>query len=96
MVKTWRRYNWDGILIDEAHRFSSPTGEMSKCLGRLNSKSTIMLTGTPVQSNVSQLVRLLQICDLRLFEDLFLEKCDIFEDLQLQDLWQQVFSRISK
>lgn len=89
-MKTWRKFEFDAVIIDEAHRVSSSKGELSKCVERLNRKSTIMLTGTPTQSDVPQLVRLFNICDKRVFRDMHLEKEDIFEDPERRNLFQQV------
>ena len=69
---------------------SSEKGELSRCVERLRRKSTIMLTGTPTQSEVGQLVRLFTICDKSTFRDMYLEKEDIFDDPARRDLFQRV------
>ena len=90
MLQTWRKFDFEAVIIDEAHRVSSEKGELSKCVERLRRKSTIMLTGTPIQSEVNQLVRLFKICDKRIFRDMFLQKEDIFQESALTNAFQKV------
>ena len=90
LVQTWRKFDWDAVIIDEAHRISSEKGEVSKCVERLPRKATIMLTGTPTQTEVNQMVRLFKICDKRIFREMFLEKDDIFDRAAIRIQFQKV------
>ena len=57
----------DVLICDEAHRLKSGEGKTMDALNALQGKRKILLTGTPVQNNLSEFAALLEFCSPGLF-----------------------------
>ena len=73
----WTAVEWDAIVVDEAHRLKSHSSKLATNLRdhRFVFHHTLLLTGTPIQNNMTELWALLNIIDPNKFDDLnsFLE-----------------------
>jgi len=57
---TLNKYNWQYIIIDEGHRMKNNKSKFAQTLGtEYNSLNRILLTGTPLQNNLTELWSLL-------------------------------------
>lgn len=54
-----RRYYFNYIIADEAHKIKSTTTLVSQALRGLSSFGKVLLTGTPMQNNLTELWALL-------------------------------------
>jgi ATP-dependent DNA helicase len=70
------RYDWKYIIVDEGHRLKNMNCRLIKQLKKFKSANRMLLTGTPLQNNLSELWSLLN----------FLLP-DIFSDLELFQAW---------
>ena len=66
------------IIIDEAHRLKNKNAKIIKMLRRLVCNRIFLLTGTPIQNNITELWSLLNFIEPNQFDDLnkFKEKFD--------------------
>ena len=68
---------WDAVVVDEAHRLKSHSSKLAMNLrdGRFVFHHTLLLTGTPIQNNMTELWALLNVIDPEKFGNLgaFLE-----------------------
>lgn len=46
---------WDVIVLDESHRAKNPRTKLYAALQRLQARSRLLVTGTPVQNNLLEL-----------------------------------------
>ena len=70
------RFTWAYLVVDEGHRLKNKDCRLMKELKRLNANQRVLLTGTPLQNNLSELWSLLN----------FLMP-DAFDDLQFFQAW---------
>lgn len=49
------KFNWEYIIIDEAHKIKNEDSQTSKRVRQLRSKYRLLLTGTPLQNNLHEL-----------------------------------------
>jgi ATP-dependent helicase STH1/SNF2 len=57
---TLNKFNWQYIIIDEGHRMKNNKSKFAQTLGtEYNSQNRILLTGTPLQNNLTELWSLL-------------------------------------
>jgi superfamily II DNA/RNA helicase len=56
---TFRKFNWQYLVIDEAHRIKNEQTKLSEILRTYKSKNRLLLTGTPLQNNLHELWSLL-------------------------------------
>lgn len=75
---TLRKFDWQYIIVDEAHRLKNEDSLLSQIIRGFHSKSRLLLTGTPLQNNLHELWALLN----------FLLP-DIFSDSDTFDEWFQ-------
>ena len=63
---------WDAIVVDEAHRLKSHSSKLATNLRdrRFTFNHTLLLTGTPIQNNMTELWALLNVIDPESFDDL--------------------------
>jgi len=66
---------WELLVVDEAHRLKSHSSKLAQNLrdDRFVFKHTVLLTGTPIQNNMSELWALMNVIDPDTFDD-----CDEF------------------
>ncbi|XP_034008889.1 DNA excision repair protein ERCC-6-like [Trematomus bernacchii] len=50
-----KEFTWDYMILDEAHKIKSSTTKTAKSAYAIPSKNRVLLTGTPVQNNLSEL-----------------------------------------
>ena len=75
---TLKRFAWEYILIDEAHRIKNEQSALSQVIRLFYSKNRLLITGTPLQNNLHELWALLN----------FLLP-DVFGDSEVFDEWFQ-------
>ncbi|CAK9005803.1 unnamed protein product [Durusdinium trenchii] len=46
---------WDVIIVDEGHQIKNPSCQFGRALRRINARSRILLTGTPLQNKLGDL-----------------------------------------
>ncbi|KAK3268947.1 hypothetical protein CYMTET_22579, partial [Cymbomonas tetramitiformis] len=63
-TKLLRRYEWGSLVVDEGHRLKAGVeSKLSQALSSLKSDFRLLLTGTPLQNNLSELINLLRFLD---------------------------------
>lgn len=78
----FRKFSWEYIIIDEAHRIKNEESLLSQIIRVFHSKNRLLITGTPLQNNLHELWALLNFI-----------LPDIFGDSDTFDEW---FSNDSK
>ncbi|KAK3890780.1 hypothetical protein Pcinc_005278 [Petrolisthes cinctipes] len=73
-TKLLNRFEWRYICVDEAHRLKNYKCRLTKSLNTYPSTNRLLLTGTPLQNNLSELWALLNF----LMPDIF-DSLDVFE-----------------
>ena len=53
---------WDYVILDEGHIIKNPSTKMSQAMHRLPSKSRLILSGTPIQNNLTEFFALISWC----------------------------------
>ncbi|KAL6859638.1 SNF2 family N-terminal domain-containing protein [Trichoderma novae-zelandiae] len=71
-----RKFAWEYIIIDEAHRIKNEESSLSQVIRLFNSRNRLLITGTPLQNNLHELWALLN----------FLLP-DVFGDADAFDQW---------
>jgi ATP-dependent DNA helicase len=61
---------WKYIVVDEGHRIKNLDCKLVRELKRYNSANRLLLTGTPLQNNLSELWALLNFLMPEIFNDL--------------------------
>ncbi|KAK6201412.1 chromatin remodelling complex ATPase chain ISW1 [Scheffersomyces amazonensis] len=56
---TFKKFNWEYIIIDEAHRIKNEESLLSQIIRMFHSKNRLLITGTPLQNNLQELWALL-------------------------------------
>ncbi|EXJ56639.1 hypothetical protein A1O7_06983 [Cladophialophora yegresii CBS 114405] len=72
-----RTYGFDCTIYDEGHVLKNASSQVSKQLTRIQSNFRLLLTGTPLQNNLKELISLLGF----LMPGLFKEKADDLETI---------------
>ena len=54
-----RKFAWEYIIIDEAHRIKNEESLLSQVIREFNSRNRLLITGTPLQNNMHELWALL-------------------------------------
>lgn len=102
-ISTFRKVQrYDTLIVDEAQRLKAgATGHLFKALQSLNIGSKFLLTGTPLNNSVAEILNLMYFLDEEEFDDLK-QRQQYFEDLtagkvqELQDLLKPYFLRRRK
>ena len=68
--KHLKKHNWKFIIIDEGHRIKNLNCKLIGELKKYNSANRLLLTGTPLQNNLSELWSLLNFLLPDIFDDL--------------------------
>jgi SWI/SNF-related matrix-associated actin-dependent regulator of chromatin subfamily A member 5 len=63
-----KKFNWEYIIIDEAHKIKNEDSQTSKRIRQFNSKYRLLLTGTPLQNNLHELWSLLNFLLPEIFQ----------------------------
>ena len=63
------KFNYEYLIIDEAHRLKNDKAKFSKVVRQFNSKHRLLLTGTPLQNNLHELWSLLNFLMPNIFDD---------------------------
>mmetsp|Transcript_19863 Transcript_19863/g.50089 ORF Transcript_19863/g.50089 Transcript_19863/m.50089 type:complete len:1559 (-) Transcript_19863:878-5554(-) len=66
MIRLFRpdsTYDWDVVLVDEAHRCKEAGGTLSRNLRKVKSVAKFLITGTPLQNEVRDLWNLHDTCN---------------------------------
>ncbi|KAJ9201463.1 hypothetical protein DTO166G4_5660 [Paecilomyces variotii] len=71
-----KKFAWEYIIIDEAHRIKNEESSLSQIIRVFNSRNRLLITGTPLQNNLHELWALLN----------FLLP-DVFGDSEAFDQW---------
>jgi len=71
-----RKFAWEYIIIDEAHRIKNEESSLAQVIRMFNSRNRLLITGTPLQNNLHELWALLN----------FLLP-DVFGDSEAFDSW---------
>lgn len=71
-----KKFAWEYIIIDEAHRIKNEESSLSQVIRLFNSRNRLLITGTPLQNNLHELWALLN----------FLLP-DVFGDAEAFDQW---------
>lgn len=53
----------DLLICDEAHKLKNAESEMAKCLNRLPAKKRILLSGTPMQNELTEFFNMVNFCN---------------------------------
>ena len=64
------KFNWKYIVVDEAHRLKNFNCRLTRELKTYSSENRLLLTGTPLQNNLSELWSLLNFLLPSIFDDL--------------------------
>ena len=82
MISQLRRFFFEGVILDEAHKIKNEQTVLAKKLREINTSFRLLLTGTPLQNNLHELWALLNF----LFPELFssAQQFDEFFDFQNQ------------
>lgn len=57
------RIPWAALVVDEGQRLKNDKSQTYSSLSRMNIPFEVLLTGTPLQNNIRELLNLLQFCD---------------------------------
>ena len=84
---------WSSIVIDEAHKLKSSEGKARTSVLAIPCRHRLLLTGTPIQNNVTELWNLLHLCSPSVWNDQeqFLAE---FGTLKSADLTQRLQNKI--
>lgn len=86
-----KKFAWEYIIIDEAHRIKNEESSLSQIIRLFNSRNRLLITGTPLQNNLHELWALLNFLlpdvfgDSGAFDDWF-SKQDEDSDTVVQQL----------
>lgn len=52
MISQLRRFFFEGVILDEAHKIKNEQTVLAKRLREINTNFRLLLTGTPLQNNL--------------------------------------------
>ncbi|KAF9172315.1 hypothetical protein BGX21_003396 [Mortierella sp. AD011] len=86
-----KKFAWQYIVIDEAHRIKNENSQLSQIIRAFNSKNRLLITGTPLQNNLHELWALLNFLLPDVFSssedfDAWFEKQGGDQDMVVQQL----------
>ena len=77
----FKKFAWEYIIIDEAHRIKNEESMLSQIVRLFNSRNRLLITGTPLQNNLHELWALLNF----LLPDVFSDSAAFDQWFQKQD-----------
>jgi hypothetical protein len=77
---TFKKFSWEYIIIDEAHRIKNVDSLLSQIVRSFNSRGRLLITGTPLQNNLQELWALLNF----ILPGTFLALCLAFSVLTIE------------
>jgi ATP-dependent DNA helicase len=94
----FQNFMWKYMIVDEGHRIKNMNCRLIRELKALPAANRLLLTGTPLQNNLSELWSLLNFLLPDIFDDLemFQSWFDFDAKLDLQDTQQRVLSEESR
>lgn len=71
LIEKWafKKFSFDYIIIDEAHRIKNVNSILSKIVREFMSRNRMLITGTPLQNNLQELFALLNFICPEIFTD---------------------------
>jgi SNF2 family DNA or RNA helicase len=63
-----KRFKWATVTVDEGHRLKNSKSKLSQMLTTLKSDMRVLLTGTPLQNNLEELLMLLAFVEPTKFD----------------------------
>lgn len=66
---TFRKFSFEYIVIDEAHRIKNVNSMLSQIVREFTSRGRLLITGTPLQNNLEELFSLLNFICPEIFVD---------------------------
>jgi ATP-dependent DNA helicase len=65
----FKREQWPLLVVDEGHRLKNPKCQLMAMLRRIQTGSRFLLTGTPVQNNMSEMWSLMNFLLPEIFDE---------------------------
>ena len=65
----FKREQWPLLVVDEVHRLTNPKCQLMSMLRRIQTGSRFLLTGTPVQNNMSEMWSLMNFLLPEIFDE---------------------------
>lgn len=84
-----KKFNWDVVVIDEAHRLKNNKTQIRTTLMEFNIKHKVLLTGTPIQNNMAELFSLLEFMapnDFKNRDDFISKYTDMQTETQVKEV----------
>ncbi|EAY14498.1 F/Y-rich N-terminus family protein [Trichomonas vaginalis G3] len=80
-TEVFSQFNWSFLIVDEAQRLKNQNSKLFSALANVHSDHRILLTGTPIQNTLEELVSLLEFLHPGEFQDLTAAETaeDVFE-----------------
>ncbi|KAL4460346.1 hypothetical protein ABPG74_000097 [Tetrahymena malaccensis] len=70
-----QKIQWEYMIVDEAHKLKNDQSQLSLLLRKFKTKNRLLLTGTPLQNDIHELISLLNFVMPQIFTD-----CDTFDE----------------
>ncbi|CAD8047864.1 unnamed protein product [Paramecium primaurelia] len=81
-----KKINWECLIIDEAHRLKNNDSKFFKVCSQFSSQHIILLTGTPLQNNLQELINLIEFIAPQKVKQLKKEQLNVlFNNQDLED-----------
>ena len=93
MADLFSNFVWTCMVIDEAHKLKSSEGKARTFVMQIPTRHRMLLTGTPIQNDISELWNLLHLCSPAAWPDVdeFLAE---FGNLKSADMTQRLQAKI--
>jgi len=66
---------WEVLVVDEAHRLKNKNSALFQSLSQFKTKHRMLLTGTPLQNNLSELFHLMQFIEPERYAHSLISSC---------------------